>query len=127
MTIKDSQMRDTDSVDLFTAFAIGAMIGVGATLLLRPDPPTAGEQIFKRFKPVAKRARKAAHRVSRRAERGLEQSRAAGREIGNAGKYIYEELRDQIDEIISSARSELSDSARKQLKNARRSLRRRLG
>jgi gas vesicle protein len=127
MTIKDSQMRETDSVDLVTAFAIGAMIGVGATLLLRPDPPSAGEQIFKRFKPIAKRAKKAVYRVGRNYDRTVKQSRAASRELGSAGKDILDDLRDQVEEVLSSARHELSDSARKQLKTAQRALRRRLG
>jgi hypothetical protein len=40
---------------------------------------------------------------------------------------MLSDLRAQVEDILSSARDELSDSARKQLKTARRALRRRLG
>src|SRR5262245_43648849 len=80
MTNRETQNRETDSVDLFTAFAIGAMIGVGATLLLRPDPPTPTEQVLKRFTPLARRARKAARRARRDFGRSFELSRNATRD-----------------------------------------------
>jgi gas vesicle protein len=126
MTNRETQTRETDSVDLFTAFAIGAMIGVGATLLLRPDPPTQSERIMKRFSPLAKRARKAARQARHEYGRSVELSRRATRNVGNAGKEVLDDLRDQVEEILSSAREELTDSARKQLRTARKALGRKL-
>jgi hypothetical protein len=126
MTNRDTQNRETDSVDLFTAFAIGAMIGVGATLLLRPDPPTATEQVLKRFTPLARRARKAAHRARRDFGRSFDLSRTATRDVGRAGSEALDEFRSQVQDIVSSARNELTDSAREQLRSARKALGRKL-
>jgi hypothetical protein len=126
MTTRNNDARETDSVDLFTAFAIGAMIGVGATLLLRPDPPTTTERVLKRFGPLAKRARKAARKAGRDVRRGVDLSRAAGRDLGVAGKDVLDDFREQVEEILSSARDELTDSARRQLRSARKTLGRKL-
>ncbi len=126
MTNKETQTRETDSVDLFTAFAIGAMIGVGATLLLRPDPPTRSEQVMKRLSPMTTRARKAAGRARRGFGRSVQLSRAATGEVGRAGLNVLDEFRDQVEDILSSAREELTDSARKQLRSARKALGRKL-
>ena len=127
MPNRDNEARDTDSVDLFTAFAIGAMIGVGATLLLRPDPPpTRTQQVLKRLTPLARRAGKAARNARRDLGRSVEMSRAAGRDLGTAGKDVLEDFREQVEEILSSARDELTDSARRQLRSARKALGRKL-
>jgi gas vesicle protein len=125
--MKGFAMREeTDSVDLFTAFAIGAMIGVGATLLLRPDTPTPSEQILNQLRPMGKRMRTAARRAGRQYSRTIAETRKAGREMSGAGKEALEELRDQVEDLLSSARNELSNTARRRLKTARRALKRRL-
>ena len=118
--------EDTDSVDLLTAFAIGAMIGVGATLLLRPEPPTPSEQIIRQLRPIGQRMRKAARRAGRQYGRTIRETRRATREMSGASKEALEQLRSQVDDLLSSARGELSASARRQLKLARRALARRL-
>ena len=85
--MKGIAMREeTDSVDLLTAFAIGAMIGVGATLLLRPDTPTPSEQIMRQLRPIGKRMRKAARRAGRQYGRTVTETRRAGREMSSASK-----------------------------------------
>jgi gas vesicle protein len=125
--MKGTAMREeTESVDLFTAFAIGAMIGVGATLLLRPDTPTRTEQIMRQLRPVGKRMKRAAHRAGRQYGKTIADTRKATREVSSAGKEALEELRDQVEDLLSSARNELSNTARQQLRTARRALKRRL-
>jgi gas vesicle protein len=118
--------RETDSVDLFTAFAIGAMIGVGATLLLRPDQPTTGERIMKRFEPITKNAQKAARRARREYGRSLALSQKATRNLGQAGKDVLDDFRSQVEEILTDARDELTSSARQQVQSARKALGRKL-
>ena len=117
-------MAENDSVDILTAFAIGAMIGVGATLLLRSEPETTTERIVKGFRPIARKARKAALRARKDYGKGVRTTRRATAELGGAGKVVLDDLQKQIEEVLASAREELSDTARRQLKVARRSLRR---
>ena len=116
-------MPENDSVDILTAFAIGAMIGVGATLLLRSDPETTTDRIVKGFKPIARRVRKAAGQAGKEYGKSLRLTGRATSRLGGAGKDAMEDLQSQIEDILSSAREELTDTARKQMKAARRSLR----
>ena len=88
-------MAENDSVDVLTAFAIGAMIGVGATLLLRSDPPSTRERIIKRVTPLARKAKR-------------------------AGRDVVDDLQREIEDVLASAREDLTDAARRQLKAARR-------
>jgi len=115
--------RENDSVDLLTAFAIGAMIGVGATLLLRSDPPTAGERFMEGVRPIARKARRAATRAGKRYSKGLGLTREATRDLGGASKEVLEDLQKQVEDILDSARSELGRSARQQLRTARKAIR----
>ena len=61
-------MARQDNNDFLAAFAIGAALGVGATLLLRPDKPNPRKQLQKRLKPHMRKLRKSAAR-SRKAGR----------------------------------------------------------
>ena len=115
--------RETDSVDILTAFAIGAMIGVGATLLLRSTPETRTERIMKQLRPVARKARKAVHRAGSNYSKSLRMARRATGELGEGGKEVIDELQQQMEDVLASAREELGDAARKQLKLARKRLR----
>ena len=113
-------MAENDSVDIWTAFAIGAMIGVGATLLLRSDPPSTSDRIVKRIRPIARKAQKAALRAGKHYG-------AAASELSGAGKEVIDDLQDEIEEVIARARKELGKSARRGLKGARRSITSRFG
>jgi gas vesicle protein len=116
--------RDTDSVDLLTAFAIGAMIGVGATLLLRSEPETPTQRLLKGFAPIAKKARKGVRSAGKTYGRSMRLSREATEKLGSSSKEVIEDFRDQIEDILSSARDELGAVARRQVKTAQRALRR---
>jgi gas vesicle protein len=115
---------ENESLDLLTAFTIGAMIGVGATLLLRSDPETPTERVLKRFRPIAKEAGKATRQARKRYGKSLRMGRAATEKLGQSTKDVIEDFRDQIEDILASARNELSVSARRQVKSARKALRR---
>ena len=117
-------MAENDSVDILTAFAIGAMIGVGATLLLRSEPETTTDRIVKGLRPIARKARRAAGRAGKEYGKSMRLTGKATARLGGAGKDAIEDLQKQIEEILSSAREELTDTARAQLKAARRSMRR---
>lgn len=117
-------MAENDSVDLFTAFAIGAMIGVGATLLLRSEPETRTERILKGVRPIAHKARKAAKRAGSRYARSVALSRQATRDLGSSTRDVIDDLQKEVEDILASARNELGKTARQQLRSARKAIRR---
>ena len=58
-----------DRRDYWAAFAIGAIVGVGATLLLAPED--SGDQIMYKIEPALKRARKGTRRFRKNADRTM--------------------------------------------------------
>lgn len=60
-----------DRNDYWAAFAIGAIVGVAATLLLAPEPKTPIEKMRYQIEPVIKRARKGARRRFKKVRRSL--------------------------------------------------------
>ena len=117
-------MADNDSVDLFTAFAIGAMIGVGATLLLRSEPETRTERLLGGVRPIARKAKKAVGRAASRYARTVSQAGRATRDLGGAGKDVIDDLQQEIEDILTTARAELGKTARQQMRSARKAIRR---
>lgn len=105
-------MGRQDNNDFLAAFAIGAALGVGATLLLRPEKPNPRKQLQKRLKPHVRKlrrsaARKKAGRVVRRAPG------AAGMEEDaiRAGRELLAEFRGEVQRILDEARDELRQVA----------------
>lgn len=60
-----------DSRDYWTAFALGAIVGVGATLLLSPDESRA-RKLLHEIEPALRRARR---NVRGAARRGVKKTR----------------------------------------------------
>lgn len=52
-----------DRRDFLAAFAIGAIVGVGAALLLAPSEPTGARRILHQIEPALKRARRKSRRL----------------------------------------------------------------
>ncbi|HEX6558989.1 MAG TPA: YtxH domain-containing protein [Longimicrobiales bacterium] len=69
-------MADDNRRDYWAAFAIGAIVGVGATLLLTPDKPTPARRILYDIEPALERARKGTRKAARR---GMKSARKAYR------------------------------------------------
>lgn len=119
-------MGGHDSSDFLSAFAIGAVLGVGAVLLLRPDAPNPRRKLAKRLKPHARKGRRgrrsriAAVRLEGGAEeyltggtRGAAQLRPAAApaletdEAIRAGRELLAEFRAEVNRILEEAREEL--------------------
>ncbi len=64
---------EDDKKEYWAAFAIGAILGIGATLLLAP-PHTPAQRILYEIEPALDRARKGSKRVARR---GVKKARRA--------------------------------------------------
>lgn len=94
-----------DNKDYWTAFAVGALIGAGATLLLAPEMDA--RRILDEIKPAMKRARK------------------SGRRVRKEVRDTVRELRRRRDRAFEAATDEMRRAARSRMKQARRVLRRR--
>jgi gas vesicle protein len=120
-------MARQDTTEFLTAFAVGAVLGIGATLLLRPEPKTAKERLMRELKPYRKRVRKSAGRMARELRKG----RAATGEIADdaidAGRELLGEFRDEVRRILSEARDELAEAMVERRGEERRTTERRKG
>lgn len=127
-------MRNESSSEFVIAFAVGALLGVGAALLLAPDPPTRRERLAKELKPYRKKLQKrtsAARKElgkrtsSARKELGKRASSAVdvGDELVAAGRAVARDLREEVADLVAEARSEIAATVETQLESAQRALR----
>lgn len=74
-----------DKRDYLAAFAIGAIVGVGATLLLAPSRPTGARRLLHELEPRLRRARKKSRRLLR----------GAGQSARRRGKRVRRDFADR--------------------------------
>lgn len=117
-------MARQDSNDFLAAFGIGAVLGIGAALLLRPDKPNPRKQLQKRLKPHVRKLSKSASRTRKAARVAV---RAAGTpsgtstdEVIGAGRELLAEFRGEVARILDEARAELRELAQEQARGAPR-------
>jgi|SRR5690606_15816507 len=108
-------MAQHDARDFVAAFVVGAALGVGATLLLRPEPPTRARRLLRELDPYRKRLRK---RV-RRASRGLRGRGDLKDEVLAIGRDFLRDLRAEADEIVAQARAELARAVENEVARTR--------
>ena len=104
-------MARQDTSDFLTAFAVGAVLGVGATLLLRPEKPNPRKQLQKRLKPHVRKLRKSASRARKTGRAAARSAAAEGMEDDaiRAGRELLAEFRGEVRRILDEAREELRD------------------
>lgn len=109
-------MARQDSNDFLTAFAIGAALGVGAALLLKPEKPNPRKQLQKRLKPHVRKLGKRAKHVRKTGRRVVRAAGAApaADEVILAGRELLAEFRGEVARILDEAREELREAAREQ-------------
>lgn len=107
-------MARQDTNDFLAAFGIGAVLGIGAALLLRPEKPNPRKQLRKRLEPHVRK-------LGRGASRTRKAARAAAREAGtttddviHAGRELLAEFRGEVERILDEAREELRGLALEQ-------------
>ena len=101
-------MARQDTTDVLTAFAIGAVLGVGATLLLRPEKPNPRKQLQKRLKPHVRKLGRSAARGRKRGRRVVRPGAQGGTEDAiQAGRELLAEFRGEVARILDEAREEL--------------------
>lgn len=103
-------MERQDTNDFLTAFAVGAVLGVGATLLLRSRPKTAKERLLRELRPVRRKMGRGAARMTR----GLRRTGAATGEMAedaiDAGRELLSEFRDEVRRIVADAVEEVNEA-----------------
>jgi gas vesicle protein len=117
-------MSRDQTTEYVAAFAVGALLGAGAALLLAPDPPTRRERLMKELKPYRKKVQKRADKVRKRAGH---QAAAVGEwseELASASRAVLDDLREEVAGIVAEARAQLADAVEDQLDSAHATLRR---
>ena len=101
-------MSRQDTTDFLTAFAVGAVLGAGATLLFRTQPVTAKERLLRELKPHRKKIGPG------RVARGVRRGRAAAADLADdaidTGRELLSEFRDEVKRIVEDARDELVEA-----------------
>ena len=113
-------MTDRDNTDVWTAVAIGAVVGIGATLLLRAQQEDDTHEIIKRLRPLKRNASKAAKYAGRHVSDGARAAGAAGEEALSVGRELLEELQEGARDILREARTELRKAARESVRDAQK-------
>ena len=102
-------MARQDTNDFLTAFAIGAALGVGATLLLRPEKPNPRKQLQKRLKPHVRKLRKSAPKSRGRVAPRPAAAEGMEDDAIRAGRELLAEFRGEVQRILEEARDELRE------------------
>ncbi len=103
-------MENRDRLELLAAFAAGALIGVGATLLLKPDALP---------QPVLRRLRESGRELRKQARRSARQVGTRGGRAARMGREMLEQLRGEAREIVGQAREELAQQVYAELRGGR--------
>lgn len=117
-------MRDRDNSDVWTAVTIGAIIGIGASLLVRARQEDDAHEIIKRLRPVARKAKRAAKTARKEFGRGARKAGDSGEDLLSASREILDEMRRGARDIVRSTRSELRKAARDSIRDAQKAARR---
>jgi gas vesicle protein len=117
-------MAREDTTEFLTAFAVGTVLGIGATLLLRPEPKSAKERLMRELKPYRRRMDRSTARVVRGVREGGRATRALSDDAIDAGRELLAEFRDEVRRIVADARDELKDAVEERFPERRASHRR---
>jgi gas vesicle protein len=103
-------MARQDTTDFLTAFAVGAVIGAGATLLLRSQPRSAKERLMRELKPYRRKLGKSAGQISRGLRRGTRATGGLADDAIDAGRELLSEFRDEVKRIVADAVEEVNEA-----------------
>lgn len=113
-------MPQRDTIDFTTAFAAGAILGIGAALLLRPARPTRRERIGHEMKPRREKLRKRARHARTELGHGADATAELGEEVMAAGRQLVKELRKEWKSMIEDARRDVARAVDDQIRAARK-------
>ena len=116
-------MPRQDTVDFLTAFAVGTVLGIGATLLLQPER-TPKQRVLRQMKPYKKKIRKSFSQVRGGLREGREATGELTSEAISAGRELLGEFRSEVAEILRDAREEIQELVQQQAKDVSKGVRR---
>lgn len=122
-------MARQDTVDFLTAFAVGTVLGIGATLLLTPER-TPKQRVVRQLKPYRKQMRKSYSRARDAVRHGSSATGDLTAEVVGAGKELLGEFRHEVSGILDDARRELQELVQDQVREisrGRKKARRKMG
>lgn len=111
-------MNDDKTTEYVTAFIVGAALGVGAALLLAPDPPTRRERVMKELKPYRKKLDKKTRKLRKDASRQIAATGEWGEDVAAASRAVMQDLREEVAELVAEARDQIADALESQLESA---------
>lgn len=117
-------MRRPDVAEFLGAFVIGAVIGATAMMLMRPEPKHGMARLRKDLAPYGKRVREKTRDARRSLAEGADSASAAAEALGQAGRILVHDLREEVAEIVRDARSDLTVAVNEQVGQALKRLRR---
>lgn len=114
-------MRQEESTEYVGAFVVGALVGIGAALLLAPKPPTRRERLMKELKPYRKKVRKKVARGTARARRAVNADPTGSAEkLLDVSRSVMDDMRDEVSAMVAEARAEIADAVADQLQSAQK-------
>lgn len=116
-------MPRQDTVDFLTAFAVGTVLGIGATLLLQPNR-TPKDRVLRQLKPYRKQMKRSYAQVREGVRAGRGATSELTDEVVGAGRELLDEFRAEVTDILDNAREELRGVAGSQRKDLSRGLKR---
>lgn len=116
-------MARQDTVDFLTAFAVGTVLGIGATLLLTPER-TPKQRIVRQLKPYRKQMRKSYVRARDAVREGSQATGDLTSEVVGAGRELLGEFRSEVSGIMDEARSELQQMVEDQMEDLTKGVKR---
>src|SRR5688572_20717447 len=116
-------MTERDNTDVWTALAIGAVVGIGATLLMRAQQDDASDFV-KSLRPMKRQGKKVMKAAGKQVVRSMRSARSQGEDWVSAGRDVLDELQEGARDIVSETRSELRKVARETVREAQRAARR---
>lgn len=119
-------MNDRDKTDLWTALAVGAVVGIGVGLLLRAgdELEPRSRRLLAAAKPIKKSAQRTLGRAGRDLGRGARRLGEHGEELLAEGTEVLAGLRRDAARVLAETRRELEEMADGSVKRVRRAARR---
>jgi gas vesicle protein len=116
-------MPRQDTVDFLAAFAVGTVLGIGATLLLQPER-SRKERVIRQLKPYRKQMRRSYGQAREAVRGGADATADITTEAIAAGRELLGEFRSEITKILAEARADLQESVQDQVKDLSKGVRR---
>jgi gas vesicle protein len=115
-------MPRQDTVDFLAAFAVGTVLGIGATLLLQPER-TPTQRLARQWKPYRKRVGKGLRNTREALRDSADATGDMTGDVVSAGRELLGEFRKEVGKILDDARDEVQDMTQRQGKDLSKSLR----